>query len=145
MAWTFGALVGRRLAAWAIGSVVAGLLLLLVAADPWWRGVGVEAVAWGLIDGAIAVAGIASARRGAARHGGDAEADAREGRKLRRLLLVNAGLDVGYIVVGLAVAGPVANGDPFVAGNGWGIVLQGAFLLAFDAWHARRVPIAVTA
>ena len=59
--------------------------------------------------------------------------------------IVNAGLDIGYIVVGLAVAGPVANGDPFVAGNGWGIVLQGAFLLGFDAWHARRVPIAVTA
>lgn len=140
MIWSFGELVGRRLLVWAGLSVAAGIALLALTADPWWHGIGVEAVAWGAIDAAIAAAGLVSARRGRSRAAGDPEAAGREARKLRRLLLVNAGLDVGYIVAGLAVAGPVANGDPFVAGNGWGVVIQGAFLLGFDAWHARRVP-----
>ncbi len=140
MSWSYGALVGRRLLAWSAASVIAGVLLLALG-DPWWQGFGLQAVVWGAIDGAIGLIGIVSAGRSRRRAADDPAADAREARKLRRLLLLNAGLDVLYIAGGLIVAGPVAAGDPFVAGNGWGIVLQGAFLLLFDLLHGLRVPV----
>jgi len=139
MAWAYGETIGRRLLTWSLGSVLVGLVLVLVG-DAWWRGVGIQALVWGAIDGAIAIGGILSARRGAARGAGVPGADAREAAKLRRLLLVNGGLDVLYIAAGLVLAGPIAAGDPFLAGNGWGVVLQGAFLLVFDVAHAQRVP-----
>lgn len=139
MTWAYGETIGRRLLAWSCGSVLAGIVLVLVG-DAWWRGFGVQALVWGAIDAAIAIGGIASARRGARRGAGVPGAEAREAAKLRRLLLVNGGLDVLYIAAGLILAGPIAAGDPFLAGNGWGVVVQGGFLLVFDVAHARRVP-----
>jgi hypothetical protein len=64
---------------------------------------------------------------------------------LRRVLLVNAALDVGY--VGAGVAGAVrswrgASPDrPLPAGLGhWSAVaIQGGFLLGFDLWQARQL------
>lgn len=139
MTWEFADLLGRRLVLWAVLSVLVGAALLLLG-DPFWRGVGLQAVVWGAIDGAIGLVGRRGAARGRRLHAGDLVATSREARRIRRLLWVNAGLDVAYIVGGFVLAGPIAAGDPFLAGNGWGIVAQGAFLLVFDALHARLVP-----
>jgi hypothetical protein len=60
-------------------------------------------------------------------------------RPLRRLLLVNAGLDVGYVAAGVALvrAGRVRGRDS--VGDGVAVVLQGGFLLVLDLVHAVRV------
>ncbi|MBA3868446.1 MAG: hypothetical protein H0X30_04780 [Anaerolineae bacterium] len=68
-----------------------------------------------------------------------AETLAKESRNLRRLLWINAGLDVGYILGGWCYSNrEVAR--PFRRGLGLGIILQGALLLVFDVIHALQVP-----
>lgn len=47
----------------------------------------------------------------------------------RRLLLVNAGLDVGYLVTGWIL---LTRTDPLVRGFGRAILIQGAFLMVLD-------------
>ena len=64
----------------------------------------------------------------------------REERNLRRLLLINTGLDVLYVAGGVALALTLGASNPTWRGHGWGIVVQGAFLFAFDLIHVRRVP-----
>jgi len=53
---------------------------------------------------------------------------------------VDAGLDVLYIAGGVALVQTLGQTDPFLRGSGWGVVVQGGFLLLFDALHAAGVP-----
>ena len=132
--WRLEQRIGRQLFGWGIVNVAIGTLLLL-AENPFPRGLGVQALAWGSINAAIAAFGQSrlprKLHRLLRRHG--ANAARIERRTLRRLLLINAGLDVVYIVAGLLLVTLVPG--PFAAGNGWGVVLQGAALLLFDAVH----------
>lgn len=112
--------VVRVLGRWAAGSVLVGGVL---AADPRTRGFGRQTAAWGAGDGAIALVG---ARRQAAGRTTDVA-------RLRRVLLVNAWLDVGYVTAGLALLRTRWRGD------GLAVVVQGAFLLWLDATAARRL------
>jgi hypothetical protein len=111
----------RVLGRWALASVAAGALLSL---DPRTRGFGRQTAAWGAVDGVIALVG---ARRQAAGRTPD------PGR-LRRVLLVNAGLDVGYLAVGTWLARRRR-----WRGDGAAVVVQGAFLLWLDTSRARRL------
>ena len=61
-------------------------------------------------------------------------------RNLRRLLWFNAALDVGYMAGGVWLARSKGRDDANWRGQGWGIVVQGAFLFVFDLVHARRTP-----
>ncbi len=42
---------------------------------------------------------------------------------------------------GLTLVATLGATDPFAAGNGWGIVVQGGFLFVFDLLHARATPM----
>ncbi len=116
----------RVLGAWAAGSLAVGGVL---AARPATRGWGRQTAAWGAVDGAIALAGTAARRR----------RGPTDPRRLRRVLLVNAALDVGYAAAGLALAR-----SPRARARGWSqdgaaVVVQGAFLLALDLTAARAL------
>jgi hypothetical protein len=129
----------RPLLTWGIFSSLAGALLLV--APGLWRHFGLQAVAWGVIDLLLAMAGRRRAllKAEALVNGAidDAEA-AREAERFRNILAFNAGLDVLYIIVGLAVAARwVERADR--RGLGYGVAVQGAFLLLFDALLARDV------
>ena len=113
--------VVRVLGRWAVGSVLVGTAL---SADGRTRGFGRQTAAWGLVDGGIALVG---ARRQAA---GRTTPPAR----LRRVLLVNAGLDVGYVGVGAWLLR-----SSRWRGDGAAVLVQGAFLLWLDASRARRL------
>jgi len=104
----------RVLGGWAAASVVAGAAL---AVSPRTRGCGRQTAAWGAVDGAIALVG--AHRRG--------QRGPTDPIRLRRVLLVNAALDVGYIAVGAALT----RGERW-RGDGLAIVVQGAFLLVLD-------------
>ena len=134
--WTLQARISRHLILWSTLSIVGGAVLLF--AVPFWRGVGVQGLVWGVIDAAIAGFGLMSLRRKRARpDAGSAETNAREARSLRRTLLINAGLDVLYVVGGVIVLTNLAS--EFARGNGVGIIVQGGFLLVFDTFYAFQV------
>ena len=109
------------LGAWAAGSVLLGAALSVA---PRTRGFGRQAVAWGAIDGAIAYAGV----RGRARRGPTAPT------RLRRVLLVNSVLDVGYLALGERL-----RRTERWRGDGLGVLVQGAFLLVLDTTAVQRL------
>jgi hypothetical protein len=142
--YTFEARLARRLLAWGFASIAGGAALAVVgqAADrPVLRAFGSQTIGWGVIDAGLALGGRARAARRLATPGDPGDA-AREAVRARRLLQLNAILDAGYVVVGMAVAAGRGRTDPAARGHGRAAVVQGAFLLAFDAWHAARVPAA---
>ncbi len=134
--WPLQARISRHLLFWSALSITGGALLLF--ATPFWRGVGLQALVWGTVDAAIALFGLLSLRRKQRRpDANELETLGRKARNLRRLLLINAGLDVLYIVVGIAVLDSFTT--DFARGNGVGIIVQGGFLLLFDAFYAYQV------
>ncbi len=134
--WTLQSRISRQLIAWSALSVAIGVALLFAA--PFWRGVGVQALVWGAIDAAIAGFGRVTLRRKLKRPDADhPDVLAKETRNLRQLLLINAGLDVLYIVAGGIVLYMFTT--DFARGNGVGIVVQGGFLLLFDTFYALQV------
>lgn len=110
----------RVLGGWAAGSVLVGAVL---ATDPRTRASARQTAAWGVVDGAIAVVG---SRRRATRGPTDPA-------RLRRVLLLNAGLDVGYLAAGAALLRTRWRGD------GQAVLVQGAFLLVLDTVAARAL------
>jgi len=140
MIWDFQDTLSRRLLLWSGLSIVGGALLLAFAASPWWRGFGVQALAWGAIDAAIALFGQRAALKRRASGARGPEVFQLEARNLRRLLWINTGLDVLYVAGGLVLVQTLGAQNAFAAGNGWGIVLQGGFLFVFDLLHALAVP-----
>lgn len=124
--------VTRRLMGWSALSITTGAPLA-ASQRPVLRGLGQQFIAWGAVDGAIALAGRWSQRRKAEPGAGNENI-----ATLRRLLLVNAGLDVLYITGGAALAVRRGKTDPYWLGAGLGIVVQGGFLLGFDLWHGLR-------
>ncbi len=130
----FQRFLSLRLLLWSLLCGLGGLLLW-ISGDPFWRGFGLQATAWGAVDAAIALYGLRGLTGKLAAAFDPAES-ARRTRWLRRILGLNAALDVFYIVGGLALALTLGRSQPFSAGMGWGIVLQGVFLLLFDSLHA---------
>lgn len=123
--------LGRRLSWWGGASVLVGAALAAVASTPGRRAFGIQTAGWGAIDLAIAVVAARS----------DTPPTP---RSLRRLLLINAGLDLGYIATGahIAVRTPSFGGrltPDEAVGHGTAIVIQGAALLALDTVHAAAI------
>ena len=133
----------RSLTAWGLGSLAAGSALVLAgkrASRPGWVAAGQQHAGWGAVDAAIGAWGRWRRTRAVP---ADPAADA---ERLRRLLLVNSGLDVGYVLAGTALMlapsqllrrwpDRVATG----ASVGAAVVVQGAFLLVLDLTSARRL------
>jgi carboxylesterase len=139
MIWDFQDALTRRLLLWGTVSGAAGVVLL-IPGDAFWRGFGLQALAWGAIDAAIALLGGRAARKRQATVAPGPETAQREGGRLRRLLWINTGLDVLYVLAGLGLVYTQGVRNPALAGTGWGIVVQGGFLFLFDLLHARAVP-----
>ncbi len=118
-----------KLLAWAALSVTVGTALLALlrarrAASPLLLHFGIQAVAWGIVDGAIAL----WARQGLALR------DVTSAVALDRFVWFNIGLDVGYVGVGatLAILGARAVQRPGLMGAGLGVVVQGLALTVLD-------------
>lgn len=154
--WQFQDALTRRLTWWSIGSILSGAWMLwgvpLMQAEPSlrslfnpvvepWRGMGVQFLAWGGIDLAIAVFGAAGTRRRKSKLT-PAEliaAQAQERTNLARILWINTSLDVLYVIGGLTLAYTLGAANLFWWGGGWGIVIQGGFLFFFDLFHALKL------
>jgi hypothetical protein len=121
------------LGAWSAASLVAGAVLLAASDRDVPRYFGIQSLAWGAVDGAIAAIALAklAGDDGAAHPASYWEG---ERRSLRTVFWVNAALDVAYVAVG-ALLWALGKTDA-LRGTGAGVVAQGAFLLAFDTTGA---------
>ena len=124
--YAFQTLVSRVLLGWGSACVALGLAAL-PNRDPFTRQFGVQSLAWGAINAAIALVGLRDVRQKQALRT-DAIAQA---RRFRLVVLLNGLLDVGYLAAGFTLLRR-ANGRPERAGMGFGIIVQGGFLLLFD-------------
>jgi hypothetical protein len=131
--WDFESRLIFRLAVWSILSVLSGLFIWFLT-NEFGRGFGIQCVTWGLIDLIIAFFGARSASRRKSTANPKSEA-----QTIRRILWVNFGLDIFYLIGGYWVMQNYPG--LFWQGAGWGIILQGLFLFFFDLVHALRVPI----
>ncbi len=124
-----------RVGAWGLANAVGGAVLVLASdrdTQPGRWAFGLQSGAWGAINVGIAVAGLAGGP-------GDVTADwatalgAENG--YADILLVNLGLNAGYMAVGgtlLAVAGRGVSTPDAWRGHGAALVLQGAGLMVLD-------------
>lgn len=138
--WHFSNTVSQRLLTWAGASFGLGVFMLI--AGKFWRGVGSQFMGWAVINAAIGLFGQRGTLSRREKLGARAETQPvmeGEATKLWRLLWINAGLDILYILGGLNYARRSRDNDQ-KRGVGVGIALQGAFLFAFDVWHGLIVP-----
>ncbi|HKJ38309.1 MAG TPA: hypothetical protein VJ972_06010 [Anaerolineales bacterium] len=135
--WDFSNKLARRLLVWSALSVIVSTLTYF-SAVPFLRGLGIQFFAWGVIDGAIAVFGArASAKKKRnVQETERAESEANDARWLSRILWINTGLDVLYILGGLWLMQTWGANNPIWQGHGVGIIVQGGFLFLFDFYHA---------
>ncbi|MDZ4763294.1 MAG: hypothetical protein SGI73_01995 [Chloroflexota bacterium] len=133
--WQFSSLVSQRLLSWNIINLLVGVALVRRGR----RGVGSQFAGWALINIAIALFGDRATQARAQKP--DAISPLiREGQatNLRRLLWINAGLDLLYMLGGALFAARAKTKQR--RGMGIGIIIQGAFLFIFDVLHAPQVP-----
>ena len=139
--WQYQFILTRRLAWWGVLSFVFGVVMFFID-DPFLKGFGIQAAAWGFIDTAIAIGAtfLTTKRRAALSDPAAKDAVTLEAYKLRKLLKLMRPLDVIYIVVGLLLAFTWGRKSAWWFGTGWGVVVQGLFLLGFDWYHTRNIP-----
>ncbi len=129
--------ISTRLLKWSVGSIAVGVVLVLTS-PPLIEGIGLQWIIWGAVDAVISLSGLRRAQRISIATP-DEDHMIADALRLRRLLVVNAKLDVLYILVGVGIC-VVFRTDPFLLGNGVGILVQSFFLLAFDLTSARMLP-----
>ncbi len=134
----------RRVGAWGLANAAGGLALALASdrdTDPVRHGFAVQSAGWGLVNTGIAAAGLTFGGRGDG-PGTPGEALAAESR-WGQILVLNLGLNAGYMMAGgaLAWAGGrgIDRGDE-LRGHGMAVIVQGLGLLVLDgvAWLGHR-------
>jgi len=135
--WDFSSKLTRRLLIWSVLSVLASAVIVFLP-NPFLRGLGIQFFAWGVIDGAIAIFGerASAKRRLKVQESGSVESEAKESRWLERILWINTGLDVLYVLGGLWLMQTWGADSLLWKGHGAGIIIQGGFLFFFDFFHA---------
>jgi hypothetical protein len=124
---------------WALGSIASGVFWMTSRTGVL-SGLGSQFAGWGVVNLILAVLGLRGARRSLQRQAqGDISPaeHARQARNFERLVLVNAGLDLGYIAFGAWLAQKPSRQPEkkpgLRKGVSWGIAAQGAFLLIWDS------------
>jgi hypothetical protein len=111
---------------WSAGSVAVGAGQLVWAATPYGRAVGIQNVAWGLVDAGIAGYGKYELNQKILHQ---TFVPMAERKSFKNTLLLNFILDIGYIGAGVAM---MRAQNPRWHPHGVGIAAQGGFLLLFD-------------
>ena len=129
------------LGGWAIGSIAIGVGGAFVAADPTWQAFWATTAGWNVVNLALAVGSLTAPARPA-----PPDDPVAAHHRLEKLLLFNAGLDVGYMATGAWAWDRGASGTGWGAlepdqltGLGQAVLVQGAFLLIFDLVLARLI------
>lgn len=128
------------LTGWAVANIATGVTGWAVSSDEQWSHFHLMNAGWNLVNLGLGASGwwnAATAEPGSF----DARSSIEEVTQLESILLLNAGLDVAYVVAGSALWwwGESAS-RPDRVGLGQSLVVQGGFLLAFDLalWAVER-------
>ncbi len=108
---------------WGAINMIAGIFYLLSSSDLI-RGVLLQAFFWGLIDGIIGLVSYLSKK----------EIDL---EKVKKILLINVYLDNAYLIIGVLLI--LLGSNAFIIGNGYGVIIQGLFLLIVDIVHHTHI------
>jgi hypothetical protein len=111
---------------------------MMLAPHEWVRSFGGMTAAWAIINALIAIFALRSVRK-KAQQNADAHTTRRWMRQLVRLLWINAALDILYVCAGIGLIA-WAPANRMLNAFGWAVVIQGAFLLGFDAYHGWKLP-----
>lgn len=132
----------KTLVSWSVTSIALGTSIALAGhkfEKKELTDFGRQTAAWGGVDLAIAGAGLLVQRR---RGKLSEEQIQRQIRNLRRLLVINAVADVGYVAGGMAIlkrSMQKKSSFRMGPGDGYAIVIQGAFLFVLDVSQAKRL------
>ncbi|MBT0565556.1 hypothetical protein [Williamsia sp. CHRR-6] len=123
--------LSARLATWGAVSTLGGAVLAVKGTSAGVRAFGLQNAVWGAIDLGIAAVGAAAATPPTA-------------GRLRTVLLINTGLDAGYVAAGahIAVRTPDFGGRVTryqARGHGCAVIVQGAALFWLDLIHAQQL------
>jgi hypothetical protein len=120
------------LLAWGLGNMVAGATMAATMSGiP--RAIGLQALAWGTVESAVAIYGSYWARQHAvAARSGYLSADAirTEAERFEFFLALNSAADFAYILGGATVA--IKSKRPRIRGAAIGVAIQGSALLVYD-------------
>ena len=125
---------------WGLLSVIAGSALQLNA-QPFWKQFGLQSLLWGAIDAALALFGLLGASKKEDRYllgELDSTEIQKDTRNFYRIILINFGLDIGYIALGIWLMNHF-NARPDRRGMGLGILIQGLWLFLFDGFISLEV------
>lgn len=139
--WQFQFILCRRLVWWGTLSFILGIPLLFM--EPFLRGFGIQAIFGGAINTTIAVFATfrITKRRAALSDPADKDVVAREANKLGRLLQLMLICDIIYFLVGLILVLTLGRKNPWWLGTGIGVIVQALYLLGFDWYHLKRIPV----
>ena len=144
--WKFQRDLSRVLGFWGLMNMIGGLLLVAgsgLTSNKRIRiaEIGFQSVGWGMVNALIAYFGFRSSQKKEANLPNPLDEDVqhRESKNLRRLLLINTGLDVLYSLGGASLIWKGDRNHPQIAGHGVGIIIQAVFLFFFDLFHAARL------
>ncbi|MFW9844930.1 MAG: DUF6992 family protein [Candidatus Thorarchaeota archaeon] len=110
--------IGKILVIWGIASIIAGIGLLLVYSLTLLRGIGVQAIIWGVIDAVIAAYILFKQKQESV-------------EKIAKTVSTNIYFDIIFQIVGLIVI-IAYYPNLYMVGNGIGVVIQGFFLFILD-------------
>jgi hypothetical protein len=120
------------LGSWALGNLVVGTVGALATDDPRWRAFHVGNAAWNVVN--LVIAGLSYFGEHAADpRRFDAAQSLDKAQGMEKALLLNLGLDVAYLAAGAFLWQRGEAGTPELVGLGQALLVQGGFLLAFDA------------
>lgn len=120
------------LLAWGVGNILAGSVLA-VARSGVPRAIGIQSIAWGTVESAVALYAEYWARQHAvAARSGILSADAirHEAERFEYFLALNTAADIGYVLGGITVA--AKSKRPRLRGAAIGVAIQGGALLVYD-------------
>lgn len=125
---------------WGLLSVIAGFVVQRNH-QSFWKQFGLQAFLWGAIDAALALFGLISANKKEERYAlGElgTNDEQKEARNFYRILLINTGLDVGYVAGGAWLMRHFKTRSDR-RGMGLGILIQGLWLFLFDGLVSQEV------
>ncbi len=124
------------LCSWGIANIADGGIGYFTAKQDEWKYFHEMNAVWGVVNTSIAAVSLRNGRREMTAKL-NAQQSYEEYKATKKIYLINSGLDLVYIAVGLGLTkyGETTNNNPAIfTGFGRSIVLQGAFLFLFDGF-----------